>query len=286
MIPSHKTTACFLKSILIVLFVITPCIGSGIYVDDSTMLQHARLLAQRKEFRASAEEYYRTFVYFPKLMKDQDLVEAMFQMAVQSEDSPYALNLIDQVESADSQGYLSCIPRYYKGKLFYKMKQYNLAVQELTIEKSCVGKISENIKYIQALSFMRLGKWYESKNILGSIQSLQYPDKLQAALSLANIGQEIKYRSPKFASSLSAIFPGAGYAYSGSLKSAIAALVTTGLLSWGAYSLIHNENYAAGSMLAVLAFSWHLGGIYGSSRSAQRYNEYISDQNIGPLEIP
>lgn len=92
-----------------------------------------------------------------------------------------------------------------------------------------------------------------------------------------------KSRSPLLAGILSAILPGAGYAYTGQYKEGASALLINGLLGLGIYELFKNGNTGSGVLTCMVAAPFYFGNIIGSANSAQIENNKLAQENLGML---
>lgn len=248
--------------------------------------RYAERLSLRGEYRLAAQEYDRLLSYLPETSANGRVVETMLSLAERSEDFAFAIKLSHQLETENGSSETSCLGRYYRGRALYRIRQFGGALDALELPSPCPGSLKQEGRFYAALGLMRLRRWGEAKTALESLApEFSHPDKRRGALSLAEKSEDLRFRSPALSGTISAIFPGGGYLYSGSPKSAVAAFLTVGLLAWGAASSFRAGNDGTGVVLATVATGWHFGGVYGSARAARRYNDYLSDKNVGPLEL-
>lgn len=80
------------------------------------------------------------------------------------------------------------------------------------------------------------------------------------------------YKSPVKAAVLSAIIPGAGKFYTHEYADGITAFLTTGILSYIAYTDFHAGYKFRGWLFVSLASGFYAGNVYGSAASAQIFN--------------
>ncbi len=83
------------------------------------------------------------------------------------------------------------------------------------------------------------------------------------------------YKSPVKAAILSAIIPGAGKFYTHDYADGIVAILTTGVLSYIAYTDFHAGHNFRGWLFVSLASGFYAGNIYGAAASAQIFNAKI-----------
>lgn len=104
--------------------------------------------------------------------------------------------------------------------------------------------------------------------------------RLRALAERVRAGTSLSYRSPRLAGFL-ALVPGLGYAYTGHVQTAIAALLVNGLTGFAAREAIRDREVSLSVSVGLLAFGWYSGSIYGSVLSARRHNEYVRESFIG-----
>ncbi len=80
------------------------------------------------------------------------------------------------------------------------------------------------------------------------------------------------YKNPVTAAVLSAIIPGAGKFYTHEYADGITAFLTTGILSYIAYTDFHAGHKFRGWLFVSLASGFYAGNVYGSAASAQIFN--------------
>ncbi len=92
--------------------------------------------------------------------------------------------------------------------------------------------------------------------------------------------EQLEFKSPTIAGTLSAIIPGAGYYYTDRKRDALAAFILNGLFIWGAISAFENDNEGLGVAISVFEIGWYVGGIYGSANAAHKYNRRLKDDFV------
>jgi hypothetical protein len=85
----------------------------------------------------------------------------------------------------------------------------------------------------------------------------------------------IKRKSPALAACMSGIIPGSGKWYAGERKDAVIGFISIGMMAYQAFRGFKKDGTSSvyGWISASLGAGFYLGNIYGSSRSAKRYNE-------------
>lgn len=98
---------------------------------------------------------------------------------------------------------------------------------------------------------------------------------LQPVVLLSSEGLNAKHKSPALAAILSTIVPGTGKIYTGDWKDAIISIITVGFASFQTYRSFNIKGFEKprGYIYGTLAAGFYIGNIYGSYKSAQRYNK-------------
>jgi hypothetical protein len=94
-------------------------------------------------------------------------------------------------------------------------------------------------------------------------------------LNFYNESFNLNRKSPVLAGFMSAIIPGSGKIYTNRWKDGIIAFVFIGATSYQTYRGFHQKGIksAYGWIMGSVGFSFYLGNIYGSAKSAKNYNE-------------
>jgi hypothetical protein len=85
----------------------------------------------------------------------------------------------------------------------------------------------------------------------------------------------VKRKSPALAACMSGIIPGSGKWYAGERKDAVIGFISIGMLAYQAFRGFKKDGTSSvyGWISAGLGAGFYLGNIYGSARSAKRYNQ-------------
>jgi hypothetical protein len=94
-------------------------------------------------------------------------------------------------------------------------------------------------------------------------------------MALQQRALQIRRKSPFVAAGLSALLPGSGKWYAGEPKDAAIGFVTIGIMAFQAYRGFKKDGASSvyGWISASLGAGFYFGNIYGSARSARRYNQ-------------
>jgi putative component of membrane protein insertase Oxa1/YidC/SpoIIIJ protein YidD len=94
------------------------------------------------------------------------------------------------------------------------------------------------------------------------------------------ITQDLPYRSPALAGSLSAIVPGTGQMYCGRYQEGFWAFVVCGAFAFASYEAFDHDLEWVGAATTLTGLSWYSGNIYGATSAAHKYNRRTRDERI------
>ena len=80
------------------------------------------------------------------------------------------------------------------------------------------------------------------------------------------------------------IIPGLGYFYSKQPKTALTAFLFNGMTIYATYDLLKRGQYGMGVLMTAMSMSFYIGNIYGSGRSAKKYNSLKREKLLEPIE--
>ena len=108
------------------------------------------------------------------------------------------------------------------------------------------------------------------------------PESLITLKAFAETGNALPHKSPFLAGAFSTIIPGSGKFYTGDWKDGIISLVMVSAIAYQAYRGFDRAGVSSvyGWIYGTIAAGFYLGNIYGSVKSAQRYNKRKAE-NLG-----
>ena len=121
--------------------------------------------------------------------------------------------------------------------------------------------------------FARMGKFEEAEEAWGTAGRDENDTVSAALLRGIPFLQDAPRRSPLLAGMLSAVVPGAGYAYAGRPATALAALIINGLFAWATYDAGRSQQYGLAAAVGFFGLGWYTAGISGSASAAAAYGE-------------
>lgn len=110
------------------------------------------------------------------------------------------------------------------------------------------------------------------------------PDLRDKALALQSRYDDAQGKSPAFAGILTAILPGAGQLYAGSLQAAAVTFVLNGLFIAATVELARDEKYFTAAAAGTAASFFYVGGIMNAVDLARRRNERAREPSRAALE--
>ena len=144
-------------------------------------------------------------------------------------------------------------------------------------DKSVVG--IDQAGLLRGLCSMALGGWEESAEHFAAVgradTGSSYRGKALHLLEKSRQGDNLPHKSGSVAMIFSALLPGSGQVYAGRAYDGFRHFVFNGLLIYSLYSLIDEEHYAAGYLLAGFTLPFYIGNIVGARNSAEHHNVQV-----------
>jgi hypothetical protein len=112
--------------------------------------------------------------------------------------------------------------------------------------------------------------------VLTELDSARHPaESLLVLKEFAEAGVALPHKSPFLAGAFSTLIPGAGKFYTGDWKDGIISLVMVGAIAFQSYRGFNRGGVSSayGWIYGTVAAGFYFGNIYGSVKSAQRYNK-------------
>jgi hypothetical protein len=134
--------------------------------------------------------------------------------------------------------------------------------------------------YLEGVCNVHLSRWEDAKIAFDKVRptSPLAPTSQEYAV-LAVEGSSLPHRSPRTARWLG-LFPGAGYTYSGFHQTGVSALIVVAVFAAAAREAFRSDQPVLGGFLTVFDASWYAGSIYGSGKSAERFNDFYRSQFV------
>jgi len=128
--------------------------------------------------------------------------------------------------------------------------------------------------------------WIEANSFaIDHSELLSESEKYVGVNGIVMDGLQTRYKSPALAASLSAIIPGAGKAYTKQWKDAVYSFLFVSASIWLTYESYSKNGFAFNSIFwGSIAIGFYSANIYGSHKSAKRYNLRINQSQTRKVE--
>jgi putative component of membrane protein insertase Oxa1/YidC/SpoIIIJ protein YidD/tetratricopeptide (TPR) repeat protein len=169
----------------------------------------------------------------------------------------------------------------------YKLQNFEQAgnANEQALKMCTDNFVTPKLLLMDGLIHARMTNWDKAINSYKQLESNKSYQQIGIANGrIATEARDFKRKSPLLAGVLS-IIPGMGYGYTGHAQTAISAFLVNGLLGYATYSSFKTGNVGMGILTAVFNLSFYIGNIYGSAKSAHRYNEQFMRNYFDKLEF-
>jgi len=168
----------------------------------------------------------------------------------------------------------------------YKLQNFDNALlkSKSALSNGLDVQTQSKILLLTGLIYANKCEWDSAKiNYESILQSDRYKKIAESNYALSEKALQFKNKKPGIASAISVI-PGAGYAYTDHLQTAVTALLINGLLAYATYTNFKSANYGMGVLTGIFNLSFYIGNIYGAAKSAKRFNELHKRTIINKLE--
>jgi hypothetical protein len=135
-------------------------------------------------------------------------------------------------------------------------------------------RVSNNKKqYYLGFSYLLIPEFKKAGKYI--LENAPKNDLLKPLKLLSDEANHAKRKSPPLAAIMSTVIPGTGKIYTGDWKDAIISMITIGFSGYQAYRgfKIKGTEKPMGWIFGSIATGFYLGNIYGSNKSAKRYNK-------------
>ena len=118
------------------------------------------------------------------------------------------------------------------------------------------------------ITFARMGKLDEAQEAWRTAMREEQDPVSASLLQGIPVLRDAPARSPLLAGVLSAILPGAGYAYAGRPATGLTALIINGLFAWATIDAVRGEQYGIAAAVGFFGLGWYVAGITGAASAA------------------
>lgn len=274
MIPYRKLTfiVCFLQGVILSLH------GQDL-LNYSNTLKYANYLYENKYYSLSAIEYERVSYLEPR---DTLAKLRMIKSYSLMHDYISAKGRLERLFPLNISNYPEDFAIEYFSILFHQ-GHFNEA-NSFILENKTINQ-SKRAEYELGALLMQY-KWAEAKTIGDNFfHSNQESTKFCNLYTTAVQGMDIKYKKPGCAALLSALVPGSGKVYTKNWKDGVYAFIFISTFSWLTYKSIDNNALVFNSVIyGTITLSFYLANIYGSYKSAEKYNQKVNKNATGDVQ--
>ncbi len=154
-------------------------------------------------------------------------------------------------------------------KLLISADKYSDAWEFLSVNQNL--KYDDNIKFSLHINLLEKN-WHAANDIYQ--ENKETVQGIEAYESIIFQGMNMKRKSPFLAGTLSTFVPGLGKVYTSWWKDGLLAFMSISISSWQSYKGFQTDgvNSAYGWIFGTVATILYFSNIYGSQKSAKRYN--------------
>ena len=240
--------------------------------DPEHTLKFADYLFKTKQFVLASEEYerlvyYDSLNYYPKLKLIQSYRYSSNYKNAISKFGYFFKDTLNKIRPDFAEEYVKNLILDKRNKQAFNYLETNISLNPGTIQTYQLGTLLLDQNWDTAFN-------YAVK--YGVTNSKQNADLHVVAFK----SKQLKYKSPFAAAAMSSIIPGTGKMYTKHWKDGFMSLMFVGVNAWQAYRGFKKsgQNSVYGWVFAGLATSFYIGNIYGSAKSAKKYNKKLNDE--------
>ena len=175
----------------------------------------------------------------------------------------------------------------YLGKSYYHQGHFLKTISHLESPKLAPSNLYYNeAQFLLGISYCRLYDWQNAIKKLRLVERSESKlEKITAESMIRSLQNfpNLPQKNPVLAGGLSAVLPGAGYAYCHRWGTAIASLLVNGLLAWTFADALKQDQYGLASLTGFLGIGWYAGNIRGSVKAARKYNDITRDDYVNSV---
>lgn len=249
--------------ILALLFSIMQSGSAQNLFDPERTYQFAKYLNQSGQYKLASIEFERLVFLEPKVdslkfslldcyLLDQNYA-AVYRRSTQ-------LNNLENNSTASLQAYASFA--LISEKKHQEASKFVNQQSQMDAEKKA---------YYNAWNFIMQNKFQEASQAAAPFKT---NTAFAGIMQIENEVQKFPRKSPLLAGTLSALVPGAGKWYARERKDAVVGFITVSMMAYQAYRGFKKDGQKSvyGWISAGLGAGFYLGNIYGSAKSAKRFN--------------
>ena len=288
--PPHGKTGPLIRIVALVgafLFFIVPALfatEAAILVTEEVQLRVADAFMEEKEYYRAITEYKRYLILFPDSARGD---HAIFQTGIaylDGGDSDGAVKTLQALQERYPVSPYAEASVFYTGVAHWKAKRTREACSTFLniMEKHPDSPYAPQALIAASLVELDAGDIEASRDLLDRFVS-DYPDRRETAnvheaITIIDQYGELPQKSEVLAGILSAVIPGAGYAYAGDYGTAFMSFAVNGAFIAAAWTAFAQELYAVGALAGGVGAPFYIGNIYGSALAVKKANMAVRQE--------
>jgi TolA-binding protein len=258
---------------------------SAILVTEDVQLRVADAFMQEKEYYRAITEYKRFLILFPDSTRgDYALLQAGTAYFLGGDNDGAAKNFSALRDKYPQSSY-AADAHFFEAMSYWKKKEYEKAGSLFLVLVHYYPDSSHAPRAMAAAALTELdrGNPEAAQGLLRRFVET-YPDHpkvegVREAMSLLEGYAGLPQKSMALAGIMSAVLPGAGYAYAGDYGTAFMSLLVNGAFIAGAWTAFAQELYAVGALAGGVGVPFYIGNIYGSALAVKKWNHAVKQES-------
>ena len=256
----------------------------AILVTEDVQLRVADAFMQEHEYYRAITEYKRFLILFPESSRGD---YALFQTGTayfRGGDNDGAAKNFSALREKYPQSLFAGEACFLEAMSYWKKKEYEKSGNLFLELVQAYPDVSRAPAAMAAAALTELDRGNtEAAGALLHRFVATYPDhpkieRVGEAISLLEGYADLPQKSMMLASIMSAVLPGAGYAYAGDYGTAFMSFVVNGAFIAGAWTAFAQELYAVGALVAGVGVPFYAGNIYGSALAVKKWNYAVKQE--------
>ena len=252
-----------------------------ILITEDVQLRVADAFMQEKEYYRAITEYKRFLILFPDSTRsDYALLQAGIAYFLGG-DNDGAIKNFSALRDKYPQSTHVADASFCEGLCYWKKKEHAKAGNLFLALVDAYPDSSYAPRALAGAALIEL----DGDNPAAALALLHrfietYPDhpktgSVREAMSMLEGYADLPQKSEVLAGIMSALLPGAGYAYAGDYGTAVMSLLVNGAFIAGTWTAFAQELYAVGALAGGVGVPFYIGNIYGSALAVKKWNQAV-----------
>ncbi len=260
------------KNLFFIFLLAIPILGNSQNIFDSLHTeQYASYLYETQQYNLAISEYERLIFLSPN---NENAKLQLIKSYRKNEQFDNGINKIDLFCANENFVMNNEFSHEYIKLLLLDNQDIKAAY---FLQESNVFSEVEKQEYLLSIILLE-GRYKKSAKFISdnNIETKYY----KSLVEISNSAQNIRYKSPFMAMFLSSIIPGTGKVYTKDWKDGLISLFFIGINGYQSYRYFnkYGEKSILGWSFAGVSFGFYTGNIYGSFKSAKRYNNKLDNE--------